>query len=186
MISASSTFRGDSEMPWGWAAAALSLVGGLTKAAGQQQAGAAAAAQGVAEQEGDAYKAQEAQQQAGEAAAAGTQGAELAARDSAIALSNARARAGASGTTTSSEGVVNQLQRLAGRGVFSEQQQVAKGATEAQNLENQVNLDLFEGTDAAQQGADRNTVDQTDATAQIFDSLGSSSSEAFRVNKSAS
>jgi hypothetical protein len=168
-------------MPWGWASAAVSLVGSLASAAGQRQAGAAAAAQGTAEQEAADFRAQMAGQQAGEAAAAGAHEAELAARDNAIALSNARARAAASGTTTSSEGIVSLLQKIAGRGAFAQEQQVAKGQTEAQNLENQAELDLFQGDISQEEGQARQAIDETDSEASIIRGAGGTLSDIDRI-----
>jgi hypothetical protein len=140
----------------------------------QRQAGADAAAAGLAQQQEDTARQQQLQQAALAAGAdASHRVNDVIVPDAALTLSAARARAAASGTTTTSPGVVTALGRLAGRAEYNVEAALAAGDEKAQELQYQSTLTGYEGGQAALAWAEKEGAKDTEATLGLIDTAGS-------------
>lgn len=152
----------------------ITLMGGGTalNAAGQYSSGQAAAAAGVAQQQGMNYQAAELRNQANSVMGAASRQAADQATNTNLVLSSIRAReAGNVGASTISS--TELASTVAGRGEYNLLTDVANGQNKAAGLNAQAALDTFQGTQAYQAGLAKRQAGETGAIGTVMTGAGS-------------
>jgi hypothetical protein len=153
---------------------AMMAVSTIISAAGQAQAGKAAAAQGTAEQQALDYKAQVGAQQAGQVRAASTGQVENEAQNLALVQSTLRSKAAASGAGGMTDPTVANLSAgVAGRGQYNALSALFTGEEKARGLESQSALDIYQGDQAVQAGRIKQQAGNIGAVGALFGGGGS-------------
>jgi hypothetical protein len=150
----------------------MMVAGSVLSAGGQIQAGNAAAAEGIAGQQAMDYRAAEERSQAQTARGVASVEASNTARDTGLVLSSARARAAASGAGATDPTVVSLESGIAGRGEINLLTQLASGEERAKGLENQANLDIYQGQQLAEAGRVQQRSSRTRALASLLSGAG--------------
>lgn len=150
-----------------------SIAGTVMSASGQMQSGAAAKAQGAAQQTAANYNASQLDQQA--TAVRGQTSAQVSdnARQTQLIQSTVRARAAASGGGATDPSVVTLQSGIAGRGEYNNLALLYSGEEKAQGLNNQANVTRYTGQEQFDAGINNQTAANTKAVASIFSGASS-------------
>lgn len=149
------------------------VAGTAMSAYGQTQAGAAAKAQGAAQQVASNYTAAQLDQQA--TAVRGQTSAQVSdnARQTQLIQSTVRARAAASGGGATDPGVVTLESGIAGRGEYNNLALLYSGEEKAQGLNTQANVTRYTGQEQFDAGINNRTAANTKAIGSIFSGASS-------------
>ncbi len=156
----------------GQAAIPLQIAGTIISAQGQQQAGQAAAATGVAQQQASDYSATVLRQQAGQKIAQGAAAANIQRINTSYVLSTARANAAAAGISSTSPGVVNIEGNIAARGEYNALSALYSSNEEAAGLNNQAALDVYTGQQEVIAGQEKQQASNIGAISTIMSGVG--------------
>jgi hypothetical protein len=157
----------------GYTSAGMMAAGTVLGASGQIQAGNAAAAQGLAQQQAENYKAGVLTQQAGQERAAGQRAAEIQNRQATLVNSTIRARAAASGAGATDPSVVTNEGRVAGMGEYNALSALYSGEEKARGEENQAELDVNMGDQEAAAGRFKQSASRISALSSLLSGGGS-------------
>jgi hypothetical protein len=142
--------------------------GTILSAAGQIQAGNAAAAYGQSQQQAANYSAAVLDTQAGQERASSQRSAEIIRRNATLANSAVTARAAASGGGVTNPTVTNIEGRIAGMGEYNALSALYSGEERARGEENQATLDRYTGQAELQAGKAKQSASQIGAFASIL------------------
>lgn len=163
-------------MPWGFAAAGLSLVGTVMQASAQSQQADAMRAQGLANQNAADYTARSMEIQAGQERAVAQRKAIAQRRQEGLVQSRAQALAAASGAGASDPTIISNDSLITREGELGVMTSLYQGEQSAQNLETGATLKRYEAA-SGRAGSDAmaNATD-TGVTATIFSGAGRAAS----------
>lgn len=163
-------------MPWGWAAAAMTVVGTVMQASAQSQQADAMRAQGAANQQAADYTARSMEIQAGQERAVAQRKAIAQRRQEGLVQSRAQALAAASGAGASDPTIISNASLITREGELGALTSMYQGEQSAQNLETGATLKRYEGA-SGRAGSDAMAgATDTAAAGTVFSGLGRTAS----------
>lgn len=163
-------------MPWGFAAAALSIAGTVMQASAQSQAADAARAQGQANQQAANFQAQSMEIKAGQERAAAQRQAINQRRQESLVLSRSQAMAAASGGGASDPSIITNDSNITREGELGALTSLYQGEQSGQNFEENAKLTRYQGAAGAAGANAQASAMDTAAMGTVFSGIGRTAS----------